>query len=94
METTCSIDFKNFTIEQLNQKLKTDVHITNRKEFAQIPRITISDHLEFQFQTGSENVYLDLTVYAIDAYEPLTLRIYSKDDHNTVKTLIKQLLGV
>ena len=87
-----TINFKDFSILELNNILE-DISIINKKDFNSTDRFTISDHLEFSFSSGSENIYLDIIIYPYNLYKAKTLRLFTKDNHIGLKTLINHILG-
>ncbi len=54
--------------------------------------LTISDHLNIQVQKGSENLYFDLTVYNLENDKEYILNFWTKDQHQELKNLIKEII--
>jgi hypothetical protein len=99
---TFEFDWKNFTLAQLEEKLKgTDVYLDHDihpvynsfwKKNLNTP-LTISDYGAGEIYKGSENIYLDLSVFMLpDSNEELKIKIYTKDDHETLKAIAKSFV--
>ena len=86
-----TINFKSFTTQEIIN-ISPDVRIINSKDFKPSETLTISDHIELTTNKGSENLYCDVTVYKIDAYTPIILRLYTKEAHNTLKEIINEII--
>lgn len=85
-----SIDFKNFSLQELYAILE-EIKIMNVKDFKNNLKYSISDFLDFSVHQGSENLYLDITIYEVDGFDPITLKIYTKDNHLGLKQLITHI---
>lgn len=100
---TFEFDWKNFTLAQLEEKLKgTDVRLDHDthpayssfwKKNLNTP-LTISDYGSGEIYKGSENIYLDISVFMQDENinDELKLKIYTKDDHETLKAIAKSFV--
>lgn len=86
-----NINLKAFNISEI-ENVSPDIRILNPKDFKKETKYTISDHLQMRVETGSENLYLDLTIYPFDGYTPQILRICTKDDHRGLKDLMKYII--
>jgi hypothetical protein len=53
---------------------------------------TISEHLSFSIDKGSENLYLVLVIYFGDSEKQHKVRYYTKDNHRALKEFIKLLI--
>lgn len=101
---TFEFDWKNFTLAQLEEKLKgTDVNFTKigvsklssnvfwdkRKDDV----LTISDYGSGEIHKGSENIYLEIIVYFIEGDgKEIKIRLSSKDDHDMLKAIAKSFV--
>ena len=57
--------------------------------------LTISDFGYFETSKASENLYLDFKVYLkndVDIYDPASIQIYTKDDHEKLKEIIFEII--
>ena len=106
------INWKSFTLGQLNEKLKgSDVKISSfglpdEKESGRMSQIrdkkdwealkdknvTISDYGSAEIYKGQENLYLDINVFYGDEVKQQVLSLYTKDDHDSLKTIAKSLI--
>lgn len=89
------IDFKNFRAFDITTKYE-DVFILNpisgKPDFKNGDNLTISDYLEINVSKGSENIYIDLVVYIDQDDKPLILKIYTKENKEGIKELIKDII--
>lgn len=85
------INFKNFTQSQLNS-ISIDVDII-AEGIRKGDNLTISNFADIKINKGSENLYLTLLVYINDRTEPNKMYISTKEDIQTLKEIIKEIVN-
>ena len=86
-----NINFKNFSLQNLEGSF-SEIRIINIANFNKKINYSISDYIEFSVSSGSENLYLNLTIYDVNGVEPLMLRIFTKENHKGLKNFIAYLI--
>jgi hypothetical protein len=91
-----SIDWTNFRIDELT-KGHPDAQVFSRKtvkkKYAENP-LQVAKHGRVEVWRGSENFYVTFDVYLKeDDFIGHELSIYSKDDHDYIKEIVKSLMN-
>ena len=87
------INFRMFTLQQLkNAELCSDLHSTIPKDLQDYEFIGVGDCIKYKVDEGSENLYLRITVYRHQQYEPLEIQLWTKEDHEGLKRIIIELI--
>ena len=87
-------NWKNFTIKDVENKYisHTDAQISfDYQSPTKNAELTISDYLDVNIYKWSENIYLEIIVYA--GYNERKLKIYSKDNHELIKNIAKEIIS-
>jgi hypothetical protein len=74
-----------------NKMIFTDTSSLGFKQWKN-KKLTISDYGQIEVDRGSENIGLTVIVYEETSEKPYTIRLYSKDNHNGLKEVAKELI--
>lgn len=74
-----------------NKMIFTDTSSLGFKQWKN-KKLTISDYGQIEVDRGSENIGLTVIVYEETSEKPYTIKLYSKDNHNGLKEVAKELI--
>ena len=91
------MNFKKFTLKQLKKHLEGskyiyEVFVDHSKDIHLDDVLTISDHGILKVEKGCENLYLTISVYKEKEYEEYELYFYTKEYHNRLKSIIREII--
>ena len=91
--------FTDFYIHELKEYIKQYDDIEIRFEYKynlslfKRETLTISEHPNITLTKGSENLYLNLDVYIGESEKVYKLVIWSKENHEGVKEILKSIIN-
>ena len=91
------INLKAFTPDELMEWIESsgsgnDVFFKNKPMIVAMNEVvSISDHLNMQVYKGSENLYVDFSIWRGDDVE-VEIELYTKDNHERLKEVIIELI--